>query len=156
MERIVEPDWTGWEKDPRKWFEVQLKRTATIMNDFNKENPERFRNEIRDILARRLPKSKSGIDDWTKGKDFFFVKRSITDSDKELFFGPLTGNEEFIVMEDNWTMAHILVQVGLFSSLSQARKQKEDVPIPSGFTDLQRGKGKNKKFITILNTIEGD
>lgn len=80
-----------------------------------------------------------------------FITGNITDEDKELFFGPLDGSEEFIVIKKFWTMANLLFAAGIFPSITQARKNGEDKPIPPGFTILTRGKKKNKKDIFIFN-----
>lgn len=82
------------------------------------------------------------------GKEFNFI-RSDSERDKELFFGPLNENDSFIEIEDNWLMAHIMFKAGLFSSISQARKNGWNTPIPSGFS--MHTIGKYKTLITILN-----
>jgi len=69
--------------------------------------------------------------------------------DKELFFGPLTEEDRFILIQPEWTMADVMVQTGIFPSLSQARKNGFGGPIPKGFSD--RYVGKLKRRITILN-----
>ena len=74
------------------------------------------------------------------------------ESDKELFFGPLDGTEEFIVIEDHWIMAHIMHAVGIFPSVGQARKNGWNKPIEDGWTDIIVGK--LKREITILNLEE--
>lgn len=82
------------------------------------------------------------------GLTFNFITPDLTEEDKDLFFGPLDG-EEFIVIEENWTMAHLLHAAGVFPSITQARKNNEDRPIPLGFTILTRGKRAKKKEIFI-------
>lgn len=82
------------------------------------------------------------------GKEFNFIK-STEETDKELFFGPLNKDDEFIGIQDNWIMADIMVQSGLFPSKSQARKNGWNKPIPSGFS--MHTVGKYKVLITILN-----
>ena len=84
-------------------------------------------------------------------RHFWFIHESLPDSDRELFFGPLDGTEEFVTFDDDWIMAHVMAAAGVFPSASQARKQGFNIPIPEGFTDLKRGKGKKEKEITILN-----
>ena len=102
-----------------------------------------------DFMASR-PKTVS--DENTKNPNaFMFVHESVTEEDKELFLGPLNDNDEFIVFDDTWTMAHILVHVGVFPSLTQARKNNGDGPIQEGFFKFSRGKGMRRKDITILN-----
>ena len=85
-----------------------------------------------------------------------FVTENITEEDMDLFFGPLEGGEELHIIEENWTMANILVTAGVLPSLTQARKMKEDKPIPPGFTIITRGKKKNRKEICIFNGTESD
>jgi hypothetical protein len=84
----------------------------------------------------------------SSGLTFNFITPDLTEEDKDLFFGPLDG-EEFIVIEENWTMAHLLHAAGVFPSVTQARKNNEDRPIPWGFTILTRGKRAKKKEIFI-------
>lgn len=69
--------------------------------------------------------------------------------DKELFFGPLKKDETFLELDTHMTMAHVMFQAGSFSSISQARKNGWDKPIPDGFTDMRVGKLKRR--VTILN-----
>jgi len=89
---------------------------------------------------------------FVKGNWFFFVSDNVSDVDKELFFGPLDGTEEFIVLQTNWIMANVMHAAGLFPSAGQARKNGWNKPIPDGWTDLI--KGKLKREITILNLKE--
>ncbi len=81
-----------------------------------------------------------------------FISPKVTEEDKELFFGPLNGEEEFIVMGEDWTLAHILHAAGVFPSLTQARKNiiSTENWIPEGFTILTRGKKAKRKEIFIL------
>jgi len=93
------------------------------------------------------PECSFGI--YQKAYEMNFISKNISEEDKDLFFGPLEG-EEFIIIEDHWTMANLLHAAGIFPSVSQARKNGENRPIPQGFTILKRGKTKNKKEIFIL------
>lgn len=74
-----------------------------------------------------------------------FFKSSL-ESDKELFFGPL-DNEMFVEIQDNWTMANIVVALGIFPSMSQARSNGWNKPIPKGFSDIRIGKNKRRAII---------
>jgi len=56
------------------------------------------------------------------GNWLFFIHESRPESDREVFFGPLEDIDEFIVVDDSCTMAHIMHTVGIFPSVSQARK----------------------------------
>ena len=71
----------------------------------------------------------------------------ISDNDKELFFGPVEPSDFFIEIQDHWTMAHIMKEAGFFPSISQARKNGWDKPIPKGFNELIVGKKKKKIWI---------
>lgn len=73
--------------------------------------------------------------------------------DLNLFLGPIHPDEEFVRFGDNWTMAHVAVHVGLFQSLTQARKNGFNKPIPDGFS--QHVLGKKKTQVTILNRYSG-
>jgi hypothetical protein len=56
--------------------------------------------------------------------------------------------EDSIEIQPHWTMAHIAVEMGLFSSVGQARKNGWDGAIPEGFTEKKRlGKMKKSLFI---------
>ena len=68
------------------------------------------------------------------------------ESDKDLFFGPLE-DETFILIEDNWSMANIMTMVGIFPSVTQARKNGWNKPIPFGFSDIRVGKTKTRVTI---------
>ena len=82
-----------------------------------------------------------------------FTTPNISDEDLDLFFGPMEEGEreDIIGIRENWTMAHILVAAGILPSLTQAKKMKEDKPIPPGFTIITRGKKKNRKELVIFN-----
>ena len=88
-----------------------------------------------------------------EGKSFNFISKAVDEDQKakDLFFGPLTGEDEFIVIEDHWTMAHILHAAGIFPSISQAKKQGGNQEIPRGFSMVTRGKKMRRKNIFVLN-----
>ena len=73
---------------------------------------------------------------------------SSQEKDKELFFGPLTKEDNFVEIQDGWLMAHLLKEAGIFPSVNEARKNGWNKPIPEGFTDLFIGKRKIR--ITIF------
>jgi hypothetical protein len=83
--------------------------------------------------------------------DFNFIKSSREDADKELFFAPINDEDKFFKIEDNMNMANIIFIAGILPSVSQARKNGWNKPIPNGFTDIRVGK--NKTRITILNEV---
>jgi hypothetical protein len=113
--------------------------------------PERHQ-EARETVKRLLPALKPVGDKIVPGRDFFFIHQSLPDTDKELFCGPLTGQEAFITFDDTWTMANIFVAVGVFPSVTQARKNNAGGPIEKGFSHLERSK--RQKIVTILNKFE--
>lgn len=80
-----------------------------------------------------------------------FISENITKDDKDLFFG---SDEEFVEIQPRWCMAHILHSVGMFTSISQARKNGWNKPIPWGYTELTVGKKAKKQDIFILNIEE--
>ena len=81
------------------------------------------------------------------GKNFI---KNVNEKDKNLFFGPL-DNETFIDIQSKWCRAHILHNVGIFKSITQAKKNGWDKPIPEGFTKLTVGKKAKKQDVFILN-----
>lgn len=85
------------------------------------------------------------------GIDYNFIQSSRLDEDKELFFGPVTEQDLFLPVTDDMSMAHIMAQAEVFPSVSQARKNGWNKPVPAGFTDIRVGK--NKVRITILKEI---
>ncbi len=86
-----------------------------------------------------------------EGKNF--ISENVSKKDIDLFFGPV-DDEEFIVMQPNWCMAHILHNIKVFTSISQARKNGWNNHIPWGFTKLTLGKKAKKQDIFVLN-VEG-
>lgn len=58
--------------------------------------------------------------------------------------------EDSIEIQPHWTMAHIAVEMGLFPSAGQARKNGWNGEIPSGYTE-RKGLGKMKKNLYIHN-----
>ena len=77
---------------------------------------------------------------------FNFVKKGVFDLPETDWWG--FDPEDSIEIQPHWTMAHIAVEMGLFSSASQARKNGWDGHIPHGFTEMARlGKMKKRLFI---------
>lgn len=71
------------------------------------------------------------------------------ESDKDLFFGPLKGNEVFITPSSQ-RMANLLVELNIFSSNSQARKAGWNDDIPKGYSEWEIGKLRTKIFIVNI------
>ena len=55
-------------------------------------------------------------------------------------------------IEDEWTMAHVMHIAGIFPSVTSARKQGWNKPIPAGFSEHTVGKRRIQIF--ILNKFE--
>ena len=78
-----------------------------------------------------------------------FVHPSITDKDIRLFG---FDDAEIIPIQEHWIMAHIMVEAGVFDSVSYARKNGWNIPIQKGF--WQKKVGKRKILISILNELK--
>lgn len=91
-----------------------------------------------------------------KNKCFHFITKNVSEIQKELFFGPLdeeTIDENvFVIFDpDKWIMAHLLHHVGIFKSVTQARKNGWDKPIPKGFRFFPVGSKAKKQTFYVLN-----
>tara|TARA_R110000824_G_scaffold195840_1_gene378754 strand:- start:481 stop:744 length:264 start_codon:yes stop_codon:yes gene_type:complete len=53
------------------------------------------------------------------------------------------------VIEDHWTMAHVLHKASSFNSVGQARRAGWNIPIPDGVTI--ETVGKMKRLVLIVN-----
>lgn len=82
--------------------------------------------------------------------EFNFVKPGVFDLPEIFQWG--FEREDSIEIEPHWTMANIAVEMGLFSSLGQAKKNGWGDPIPEGFTE-KRNIGKMKKALFIHNGV---
>tara|TARA_B100000519_G_C13930239_1_gene291064 strand:- start:140 stop:397 length:258 start_codon:yes stop_codon:yes gene_type:complete len=71
-----------------------------------------------------------------------FVHEDVTPTDITLF--QLEPNAKF---NDEHCLAHIMCWAGAFPSVSQARKNGWDRPIPFGFSEFTIGKSKRQIFI---------
>jgi hypothetical protein len=69
-----------------------------------------------------------------------FIHCELPESDKELFFGPLEESEIFTAFSSELTMADLVVEMGVFPSIKQARKNGWNNPIPVGFSAHKIGK----------------
>ena len=84
--------------------------------------------------------------------EFNFIHEKLPESDKELFFGPLSDDDSFITINDKTTLAEITVAAGIFPSKSQAKKNLTNTELTSGWSQLIIGKKKVK--INVLNWFE--
>lgn len=80
--------------------------------------------------------------------EFQFVKKGVFNLPESDWWG--FDPDDSIEIQPCWTMAHIAVEMGLFPSVGQARKNGWDGPIPHGLTE-QRRIGKMKKCMHIHN-----
>jgi len=179
-QRKLEADLAKFDKQ-RDAATVKIKAARKAIDEFTKEHGNVIHKARRDAewadkqaeLAelRKTPEWQARHKEWLAKKkveedarlaiapkttgmkpgSFFFIHKDMKKKDRELFFGPLDGSEEFVVFDDTWIMAHVFVHVGLFPSLSQARKNGGEGPIKEGFSDFTRGKNQRRKEITILN-----
>jgi len=77
-----------------------------------------------------------------------FIELNTSNKDKDLFFGPIEPDDTFIIIQDNWDMAHVMHKACIFPSISQARKNGWDKPIPEGFNIFIIGK-KKRQILTF-------
>jgi hypothetical protein len=80
--------------------------------------------------------------------EYNFIKTD-RETDKDLFFGPLKEDDQFIDILNNWSMADIMFLAGIFKSKTEARKNGWNKSIEKGFSDFYAGKLRTR--ITILN-----
>ena len=80
--------------------------------------------------------------------EFNFVKKGVFDLPETDWwdFGP----NDHIEIQPHWTMAHLAVEMELFPSIGQARKNGWNGEIPRGLTE-KRIIGKMKKCMFIHN-----
>lgn len=79
---------------------------------------------------------------------FNFVKKGVFDLPSLDWWG--FEPENSIEIQEHWTMAHLAVEMELFPSVSIAKKNGWNEPIPHGFTE-KKGIGKMKKSMFIHN-----
>jgi len=79
---------------------------------------------------------------------------SISEEDKELFFGPIFDFDKFKEFDEEIRFPQLLRELGLFKSSSEARKNGWNKDIPEGWFEATIGKKKNKLYILKL-TKEG-
>ncbi len=82
--------------------------------------------------------------------EFNFVRPGVFDLPEIFQWG--FEKEDSIEIEPHWTMAHLAVEMDLFPSIGQAKKNGWGDPIPHGFTE-KRNLGKMKKALFIHNGV---
>ncbi|KKK84067.1 hypothetical protein LCGC14_2787090 [marine sediment metagenome] len=66
-------------------------------------------------------------------------------------FGPLTGKEEIVRINIDAQWGHLLKELGIFPSISQARKNGWDKPIELGFSEVMFKKKRKVIFVLKLH-----
>ena len=103
--------------------------------------------ELREL--RREPVSFAINNDRVKN-EYNFIHRCFSWKALKIF-----GFEDALncfIIEDEWTMAHVMHIAGIFPSVTSARKQGWQNPIPAGFSEHTVGKRRIQIF--ILNKFE--
>jgi len=82
--------------------------------------------------------------------DINFVKTGTSEADINLFLSPIEDDVIRVFKPfDKLVLAHFMYQANVFSSISEARRNGWDKPVPTGFS--QYTVGKHRALITILN-----
>jgi hypothetical protein len=82
--------------------------------------------------------------------DIEFIRNTTPEKDVNLFLNPKSEGQERIIMNfENKLLAHLMKEAGIFSSVSEARKNGWNRPIPTGYNEFVIGK--KKSLVTILN-----
>ncbi len=74
-----------------------------------------------------------------------------TERDKDVIFGPIEPQDEFFEFEKSTRWPQIMLDVGLFSSKGNARKNGWDKNVQSGFSMFSFGKLKH--LVTVWKII---
>jgi len=82
--------------------------------------------------------------------EFNFVRPGVFDLPEIFQWG--FEKESSVEIQPQWTMAHLAVEMELFTSIGQAKKNGWGDPIPHGFTE-KRNLGKMKKALFIHNGV---
>lgn len=80
----------------------------------------------------------------------------MSETNIDLFFRDPTKPEEVLEVEEfgkDEKLCHLMYRTGLFPSVTQAKKNGWDKPVPPGFSHFVVGK--KKMSIWILNSFEG-
>jgi len=93
----------------------------------------------------------AGVSEMMLPDEFNFVHPSLSGENVHLF--GFENAQNCVSIEDGWTMAHVMHTAGIFPSVTSAKKQGWNKPIPAGFSEHTVGKRKVQVF--ILNNFEG-
>lgn len=79
--------------------------------------------------------------------EFNFYHPTHTQRTINRLFYPDADDGPYVPLVDGWTMAHVMHAAGLFPSVSQARKNGWDKPIPEGWSEYTVGKLRKRVFV---------
>ncbi len=80
--------------------------------------------------------------------EFNFVKKGVFELREIDWWG--FEPEDSVEIQSHWKMSHLAVEIGLFPSVGQARKNGWGDDIPEGYTEIKKI-GKMNKIIFIHN-----
>lgn len=70
-----------------------------------------------------------------------FIDPSVSKKDKLLFLGPFDEQDgEFVDIQPEWSMAHIMHRAGIFVSVKQAKSNGWNKAIEPGYSEFTVGK----------------
>lgn len=93
-----------------------------------------------------------GIENNMMGAEINVLIGDYLSTDIDLFFNPVLPNDIFLNMPKDAMWSHLLVKIGVFPSMGQAKKNGWHKTIPSGYSDITVGKLKTR--ICILKIID--
>jgi hypothetical protein len=73
------------------------------------------------------------------------IGKCVEENDLYLLFSPIADDDISVSYKDASTMGVILKDFGVFKSRSEARANKMDGPVPTGYSEHIFGKGKKRK-----------
>lgn len=83
-----------------------------------------------------------------------FAHRAVTEWDRDQLLGPIENDTETVVeFESGATLAHILHMAGMFKSVSEAKRNGYDRPLPPGYSEHRWSR--RRVTISILNVVPG-
>jgi hypothetical protein len=88
-------------------------------------------------------------------REYNFIHKDRPARDRDELLGPLDPtdpNDEVHEFDDSWCWAHVMAKIGVFKSVSEARKNGWNRPFKQGFQ--QETVTKNKILVTVLNKSE--
>ena len=88
-----------------------------------------------------------------KTYEFNFVDPNVPPAYAELLMGPYEDDDGITIhlTSEYRSMAHILAKIVFFKSVSEAKRNGWDKPIPQGFSKHTVGKGDKMKVVYILS-----